>query len=669
LKVSGTVILGNSGTTNAVDNTPMISGGSNMTILGNLSLGAALNGNATMIVGGPGSDSSNVTVDGTSVTIGDAGKGTMVMGSGTTFLAPAATVVVGDQEGSAGSLEVTGLDSTGAFQDSTTTMKVEYLIVGSSSGGGGILTVDHQAELTVLSDMEVHLAGQVYVKDGGDLIVKGTLGALYGSFTVDGLGSQVEAGNVDIATIGEFDVTNGGEYDPNTPQVSTGNLVVNGSVRVGGTGSNLVASDSTVGFGGRVAASNGGLLLIKSRLTLESGTADASNGVIDVGVVGATPPPSIGPGTLYVGSTGVVFGGGSISASSSGIYDGVVENDGGVEASSLHGPLFIKGKVNPGAGIFKIDAGATLEFQEQINGATVWFTGEGAKLTLGLPDSFTNSSIYIGLNDTIELTNLVIKSAAAKGSFGTVEGHDYWFDPVLAVTDSAGTEHDYQLSGEYVDPNFTANGSDVTLSSSKSVAPVVADNITGARTSNILYRNDSSGDMWFEAMSSGSSAGWSQIGGSSTSYTAVGTGDFFRAGTDDLLFRNNSTGDTWIEAISNGAFASWSQIGGSDTHYSVVGVADFFGNGTDDILFRNNSTGDTWIEAISNGTSAGWSQVGGSDTTYAVVAVGDYFGNGTSDILFRNNSTGDTWFEAISNGASAGWNQIGGSNTSYTVKT
>jgi FG-GAP-like repeat len=127
----------------------------------------------------------------------------------------------------------------------------------------------------------------------------------------------------------------------------------------------------------------------------------------------------------------------------------------------------------------------------------------------------------------------------------------------------------------------------------------------------------------------------------------------FRRGvlTMDILFRNNSTGDTWVEAISNGAFNGWQQIGGSDTHYSVVGIGDFYGNGTDDILFRNNSTGDTWIEAISNGAFASWQQVGGSNTSYAVVAVGDYFGNGTSDILFRNNSTGDTWFEAISNGS------------------
>jgi hypothetical protein len=98
----------------------------------------------------------------------------------------------------------------------------------------------------------------------------------------------------------------------------------------------------------------------------------------------------------------------------------------------------------------------------------------------------------------------------------------------------------------------------------------------------------------------------------------VGVGDFFGNGIDDVLFRNNSSGDTWIEAISNDAFNGWFQVGGSSTSYAVVGVGDYFGNGTDDILFRNNSTGDTWVEAISNGGFAGWHQIGGSNTGYAV---------------------------------------------------
>jgi hypothetical protein len=49
----------------------------------------------------------------------------------------------------------------------------------------------------------------------------------------------------------------------------------------------------------------------------------------------------------------------------------------------------------------------------------------------------------------------------------------------------------------------------------------------------------------------------------------VGVGDSFDNGTDGILFRNNSTGDTWFEAISNGNFNGWNQIGGSNISYTV----------------------------------------------------------------------------------------------------
>ena len=52
-------------------------------------------------------------------------------------------------------------------------------------------------------------------------------------------------------------------------------------------------------------------------------------------------------------------------------------------------------------------------------------------------------------------------------------------------------------------------------------------------------------------------------------YAVVGVGDYFANGTQDILFRDNSTGDTWVEALSNGRSNGWHQIGGSDTGFTV----------------------------------------------------------------------------------------------------
>src|SRR5207302_289240 len=55
--------------------------------------------------------------------------------------------------------------------------------------------------------------------------------------------------------------------------------------------------------------------------------------------------------------------------------------------------------------------------------------------------------------------------------------------------------------------------------------PLTADDLNGNGVSDILFRNDATGDVGFYDMQ-GSRVGWNDIGGSSTAYGAVGTGDF-----------------------------------------------------------------------------------------------------------------------------------------------
>ena len=120
-------------------------------------------------------------------------------------------------------------------------------------------------------------------------------------------------------------------------------------------------------------------------------------------------------------------------------------------------------------------------------------------------------------------------------------------------------------------------------------------------------------------MNNGANTGFVEVGPSSTAYTAVGTGDFYGNGTSDILFRNNSTGDVGFYAISNGVDTGWHYVAPSSTAYTAVGVGDYFGNGTDDILFRNNASGDVGFYEINNGMDVGWVDVGPSSTAYNVV--------------------------------------------------
>ena len=196
---------------------------------------------------------------------------------------------------------------------------------------------------------------------------------------------------------------------------------------------------------------------------------------------------------------------------------------------------------------------------------------------------------------------------------------------------------------------------------------LVADDFKANGTSDILFRNNTTGDVGFYSINNGANAGWKDVAVASTAYTLVGSSDFTGTGADDILFRNNTTGDTGFYNIANGASTGWHDVGASSTAYAVVGTGDFTGNGSNDILYRNNTNGDTGFYAMVNGVNQGWHDIGASSTAYSVVGVGDFTGSGTEDVLYRNNSNGDTGFYQLVNGINTGWHDIGASSTAYSV--
>ena len=202
--------------------------------------------------------------------------------------------------------------------------------------------------------------------------------------------------------------------------------------------------------------------------------------------------------------------------------------------------------------------------------------------------------------------------------------------------------------------------------SNSTYAVVGTGDFNGDATDEILFRDNSTGDTGYYAMVNGVDTGWQRLGtGTSTAYTVDAIGDFTGNGTSDILFRDDATGDMGFYQMS--PTLTWHPLGGSSSAYSVVGAGDFFGNGTDDILFRNNATGDMGFDEMSNGSIAAWVPLGGSSTAYSVVGTGDFMGNGTDDILFRDNATGDTGFYEMVDGVNTGWHDIGASSTAYSV--
>ena len=309
--------------------------------------------------------------------------------------------------------------------------------------------------------------------------------------------------------------------------------------------------------------------------------------------------------------------------------------------------------VNVGSGSITINGGGGFD--------TAVFSGARSSYTVtrsGLTTTVTgaNGTDTLTSTDLLKFSNGTMALPAAPDDFSHTGTSD-----ILYRNGSTGDTGFYAISN-----GANAGWQDVGASSTAYSVVGVGD-FMGKGTADILYRNNISGDTGFYAISNGVNTGWHDIGASSTAYSVVGVGDFTGNGIDDVLYRNNSSGDTGFYAISNGVNAGWHDIGASSTAYSVIGVGDFTGNGADDVLYRNNITGDTGFYQIVNGLNTGWHGIGASSTAYSVVGVGDFMGSGTDDILYRNNSTGDTGFYAISNGLNTGWHDIGASSTAYSV--
>ena len=163
--------------------------------------------------------------------------------------------------------------------------------------------------------------------------------------------------------------------------------------------------------------------------------------------------------------------------------------------------------------------------------------------------------------------------------------------------------------------------------------------------SDILWRNNTTGEVDLWIMNGTSITSAANLGTIATNWTIAGLGDFNGDGRSDILWRNSTTGEVDLWLMNGTAITGAVNLGTIATNWTIGGLGDFNGDGRSDILWRNNSTGevDLWIM---NGTAiTGAVNLGTIATNWTIAALGDFNGDGRSDILWRNNSTGevDLW--------------------------
>ena len=184
----------------------------------------------------------------------------------------------------------------------------------------------------------------------------------------------------------------------------------------------------------------------------------------------------------------------------------------------------------------------------------------------------------------------------------------------------------------------------------------------------IAWRDKTTGELSYVALStSGSVAGFHDVGPTSLDYVSLGAGDFNGDGVQDIAFREVSTGQWGFMSVNPGGGETWHGVGPSSAGYDAVAVGEFLGNGRADIAFRNPVTGDFGFMSVASGDRETWNPVGPTSPDYAVIGFGDFNADGVSDVAFRNMSTGDWGYMSINPGGGETWRPVGQTSIQYAA--
>jgi FG-GAP-like repeat len=172
----------------------------------------------------------------------------------------------------------------------------------------------------------------------------------------------------------------------------------------------------------------------------------------------------------------------------------------------------------------------------------------------------------------------------------------------------------------------------------------------GDGTSDILWRNASTGTVALWRMNGATVIGTQSLGSVPAEWSIVGQRDFDANARDDLLWRNTTTGAVavWFLTATGGTLLelSTANVGTVPTNWSIVGTgASLHFGGIVNLLWRDTS-GNTAIWSMIRSLVWQTASLGRVPTAWSVAAFADFDGDGRADILWRNTSTGQTaiWF-------------------------
>jgi sRNA-binding regulator protein Hfq len=137
-------------------------------------------------------------------------------------------------------------------------------------------------------------------------------------------------------------------------------------------------------------------------------------------------------------------------------------------------------------------------------------------------------------------------------------------------------------------------------------------------------------------------------------------------GTSDLVWRNTSTGDVAVWLMNGFSVAGTVVLPAVGGTWSIVGIGDFNGDGRADLLWRDGfGTVAMWL--LNGTTVIGSAIVGNVSTAYTIAGVGDVNADGRADIVWRH-SAGDVFVWLMNGFAVSGSGGFGNVAPAWTIR-
>jgi hypothetical protein len=190
----------------------------------------------------------------------------------------------------------------------------------------------------------------------------------------------------------------------------------------------------------------------------------------------------------------------------------------------------------------------------------------------------------------------------------------------------------------------------------------------GDGKADILWRNRLTGSIVYWPMNGATPLSETFISTVDPAYDIVGTGDYNGDGKSDILCRHATNGQVWMWLMNGATALSIVYVDTVDPIYRIDGSGDLDHDGKADIVWRNTNTGDVWVWLMNGTTRLSQTMVGTvSDLDYQIVSVADFTGDGRADILWHHTSEGHVWIWPMNGAALVAQTYVATVDPIYTI--